>query len=117
MYSGKPAEFTPVIALISYIVSKTPLIAGATAEPIFLNTTFIPVDAPAISGVFETMYEIKAITGVNSAGLPEYTLFPDHTAFSYIFLTGMAFLVISIIFTLFMKVPRKESNLTNQRNS
>lgn len=106
------------VGMINILLVSTP--AGDAGASTGMNVVFRNIGsavAPAISGVFETMYEVKIITGVNSLGMPEYSLFPDHTAFSYIFLTGMAFLLVSIIFTLFMKVPGKENNPNNLRNT
>ena len=88
------------------LVSTPPRDAGASTG---MNVVFRNIGsaiAPAISGVFETMYQVKAVIGVNQAKQPVYAYFPDHTAFSYIFLTGMIFLIISIIFTLSMKNPK-----------
>lgn len=57
--------------------------------------------APAVSGVFETIY----VTGVvfHTPLGPITENFPSHQAFSYVYLTGMAFLAISVVFTLLMK--------------
>ena len=57
--------------------------------------------APAVSGVFETIY----VTGVvfHTPLGPITENFPSHQAFSYVYLTGMAFLAVSVVFTLLMK--------------
>jgi len=57
--------------------------------------------APAVSGVFETLYVTGVIFHTPIGNVTEY--FPSYQAFSYIYLTGMAFLAVSVIFTLLMK--------------
>ena len=92
------------VGMINILLVSTPNAeAGASTG---MNVVFRNIGAalaPAISGVFETMYEINIVTGVNSIHQPIFKPFPDHTAFSYIFITGMVFLIVSLIFTLFMK--------------
>ncbi len=57
--------------------------------------------APAISGVFETMYVTNIVFRTPIGNITQS--FPSYQAFSYIYLTGMAFLAISVLFTFLMK--------------
>ncbi len=58
--------------------------------------------APAISGVLETMYVTNVIVG-SYHNVPIYASFPSYTAFSYIYIVGIGFIAVSLIFTLFMR--------------
>lgn len=58
--------------------------------------------APAISGVFETIYFVTLPVGVVD-GVVVTRNFPSSEAFSHVYLVGMVFLVISVVFTLMMK--------------
>jgi EmrB/QacA subfamily drug resistance transporter len=57
--------------------------------------------APAISGVLETMYMVPVT--IQTLHGPYIRLFPSSQAFSYVYLIGMIFLLVSVVFTLLMK--------------
>ncbi|EQD40211.1 major facilitator superfamily MFS_1, partial [mine drainage metagenome] len=92
------------VGVINMLLISTPRNeAGASTG---MNVVFRNIGsaiAPAIGGVIETTYVTKAIIGVAPNGAPIYFSFPSSTAFSYIYIIGMAFLAISVVFTLLMK--------------
>ncbi|MEM0155043.1 MAG: MFS transporter [Thermoplasmataceae archaeon] len=57
--------------------------------------------APAISGVLETMY-VMPVT-IQTVQGSYVRMFPSSQAFSYVYLIGMVFLLVSVFFTLLMK--------------
>ncbi|BAB59659.1 multidrug-efflux transporter [Thermoplasma volcanium GSS1] len=65
--------------------------------------------APAIGGVFETMYVTYSLVGVvpgNFAGLgfiPIFSSFPSSAAYDSIYMVGMIFVVVALVLSMFMK--------------
>lgn len=58
---------------VTYMVSKTPLTAGAIADPMFLKTTFMLVDAPDSDLGVETRSMFIFITPTNMNDNPTPT--------------------------------------------
>ncbi len=92
------------VGVINMLLISTPRNeAGASTG---MNVVFRNIGsaiAPAIGGVIETTYVTSVIIGVAPNGTPIFFSFPSSTAFSYIYIIGMVFLAISVVFTLLMK--------------
>ncbi|MDG6904346.1 MAG: MFS transporter [Nitrososphaerota archaeon] len=107
------------VGIINILLLSTPESeAGASTG---MNVVFRNIGsaiAPAVGGVFETTFVQYAIVGYmpgSIAGLPFIPIFhsfPSSIAFSDVYLVGMIFLVVSVIFTFMMNniVIRKEEN-------
>ncbi len=65
--------------------------------------------APAVGGVFETSYVMPVLVGLyhfpykGLSYIPVFMNFPSTTAYNYIYLVGLVFLIIMVISALFMK--------------
>ena len=62
--------------------------------------------APAFGGALETMYTVKVTIGVKMVnGIPYKIMeaFPDKTAYNYIYLIGVIFVILGFIFTILIK--------------
>jgi predicted MFS family arabinose efflux permease len=92
------------VGVINMLLISTPRNeAGASTG---MNVVFRNIGsaiAPAIGGVIETTYVSSVIVGKTPLGTPIYASLPSSAAFSYIYIIGMVFLAISVIFTLMMK--------------
>jgi len=90
------------VGVINILLVSTPRSeSGASTS---MNVVFRNIGsaiAPAVSGVFETMYVTNIVFRTPLGNITR--AFPSYQAFSYIYLTGMAFLAISVIFTFLMK--------------
>ena len=98
------------VGVINILLLSTP--ADKSGEATGMNVVFRNIGtslAPAIGGVFETAFVMNAMVGavpISYAGLPFVPIFlqfPSSHAFDLIYITGMLFLVASMIFTLLMK--------------
>ena len=105
------------VGIINILLVSTP--SGDAGVSTGMNTVFRNIGtaiAPAIGGVIETTYTLPVMVGaVNQkiAGLPFIPIFrnfPYSLSFTYIYLVGMGFLVLTVIFALYMK------NVTFDRN-
>jgi MFS family permease len=99
---GIGLSFTFVGIINMLLVSTPKEESGASTG---MNVVFRNIGstiAPAISGVLETMYVTNVIVG-SYHNVPIYASFPSYTAFSYIYIVGIGFIAVSLIFTLFMK--------------
>jgi MFS family permease len=93
--------FVGVIKINILLVSTPRSESGASTS---MNVVFRNIGsaiAPAVSGVFETMYVTNIVFRTPLGNITR--AFPSYQAFSYIYLTGMAFLAISVVFTFLMK--------------
>ncbi len=99
--------FVGVINIL--LVSTPPGDAGVSTG---MNTVFRNIGtsiAPAIGGVLETTYTIPVMVGVVNAKigglpfLPVFENFPYSVSFEYIYLVGMVFLALTVVFALYMK--------------
>lgn len=90
------------VGVINILLVSTPRSeSGASTS---MNVVFRNIGsaiAPAVSGVFETMYVTNIVFRTPLGNITR--AFPSYQAFSYIYLTGMAFLAISVVFTFLMK--------------
>lgn len=98
------------VGVINILLLSTP--ADKSGEATGMNVVFRNIGtsiAPAIGGVFETAYVMNAMVGFLPVKLgtlpfvPIFVAFPSSSAFDLIYITGMLFLVASIIFTMLMK--------------
>ena len=98
------------VGVINILLVSTP--PGEAGVSTGMNTVFRNIGtsiAPAIGGVLETTYTLPVLVGVLNvkiAGLPfmpVYENFPYSLSFEYIYLVGMVFLVLTVIFALYMK--------------
>ncbi|MEM4071242.1 MAG: hypothetical protein QXO58_04340, partial [Thermoplasmata archaeon] len=90
------------VGVINILLVSTPRSESGTSTG--MNVVFRNIGsaiAPAVSGVFETMYVTNIVFRTPLGNITRS--FPSYQAFSYIYLTGMAFLAISVLFTLLMK--------------
>lgn len=98
------------VGVINILLISTPTSdAGASTG---MNVVFRNIGsaiAPAVGGVFETTYVVPVLLGVYSfpyKGLnfiPIFANFPSSTAYDYIYIVGLVFLIVMVIFALFMK--------------
>lgn len=92
------------VGVINILLISTPRNeAGASTG---MNVVFRNIGsalAPAIGGVIETTYVATVVVGKTPTGTLVYASLPSSTAFSYIYIIGMVFLAISVVFTLMMK--------------
>ena len=98
------------VGVINILLLSTP--PEKSGEATGMNVVFRNIGtslAPALGGVFETAYVMKAMVGFvpvqygSLPFIPVFVSFPSTHAFDLIYITGMLFLVASIIFTLLMK--------------
>lgn len=100
-----------LVGIINVLLTSTP--RENAGEATGMNTVFRDIGmsiAPAFGGALETMYTIKVIVGVTVInGIPHAitAAFPDKTAYNYIYLVGVIFVVLGFIFTLLMKKKPK----------
>ncbi|MEM0160756.1 MAG: MFS transporter [Thermoplasmata archaeon] len=90
------------VGVINILLVSTPRSESGTSTG--MNVVFRNIGsaiAPAVSGVFETMYVTNIVFRTPLGNITRS--FPSYQAFSYIYLTGMAFLAISVLFTFLMK--------------
>ena len=97
--SGLAFIFVGVINILLVSIPKSESGAATGMNVVFRNIG--SAIAPAISGVLETMY-VTSIVYHTPIGIIVKE-FPSHQAYNYIDLIGMAFLAVSVIFTLLMK--------------
>lgn len=99
--------FVGVINIL--LVSTPPGDAGVSTG---MNTVFRNIGtsiAPAIGGVIETSYTLPVMVGfldLKTHGLPFLPIFgnfPYSLSFEYIYLVGMVFLAMTVLFALYMK--------------
>lgn len=92
------------VGVINILLISTPRNeAGASTG---MNVVFRNIGsalAPAIGGVIETTYVATVVVGKTPTGTLVYASLPSSTVFSYIYIIGMVFLAISVVFTLMMK--------------
>ncbi len=98
------------VGVINILLISTP--PGDAGLSTGMNTVFRNIGtsiAPAIGGVIETTYTIPVMVGVVNVklgGLPFLPVFenlPYSLSFEYIYLVGMAFLALTVVFALYMK--------------
>jgi MFS family permease len=90
------------VGVINILLVSTPRSeSGASTSMNVVFRNIGSVIAPAVSGVFETMYVTNIVFRTPLGNITR--AFPSYQAFSYIYLTGMAFLAISVVFTFLMK--------------
>lgn len=98
------------VGVINILLLSTP--PEKSGEATGMNVVFRNIGtsiAPAIGGVLETAFVMNAVVGVvpirygTLPFVPIFVQFPSGQAFDLIYITGMLFLVASIIFTLLMK--------------
>ena len=96
-----------LVGIINVLLTSTP--RENAGEATGMNTVFRDIGmsiAPAFGGALETMYTIKVVIGVTIInGIPHAitAAFPDKTAYDYIYLIGVIFVVLGFIFTILMK--------------
>ncbi len=96
-----------LVGIINVLLTSTP--RENAGEATGMNTVFRDIGmsiAPAVGGALETMYTIKVVIGVTVInGIPHAitAAFPDKTAYDYIYLIGVIFVVMGFLFTLLMK--------------
>ncbi|MCL4311850.1 MAG: MFS transporter [Candidatus Thermoplasmatota archaeon] len=96
-----------LVGIINVLLTSTP--RENAGEATGMNTVFRDIGmsiAPAFGGALETMYTIKVTVGVKVInGIPHriQEAFPDATAYNYIYLIGIIFVVLGFIFTALIK--------------
>ncbi|MEM0139971.1 MAG: MFS transporter [Ferroplasma sp.] len=102
-----------LVGIINVLLTSTP--RESAGEATGMNTVFRDIGmsiAPAVGGALETMYTVKVVVGVKIVqGIPYkiFESFPDTTAYNYIYLIGVFFVVMGFIFTALIK-KRKPGN-------
>ncbi|AGO61808.1 MULTISPECIES: MFS transporter [Ferroplasma] len=102
-----------LVGIINVLLTSTP--RANAGEATGMNTVFRDIGmsiAPAVGGALETMYTLKVTVGVQIInGIPTKIQlpFPDSTAYNYIYLIGVIFVILGFIFTAFMKKTKIES--------
>ena len=102
-----------LVGIINVLLTSTP--RANAGEATGMNTVFRDIGmsiAPAVGGALETMYTLKVTIGVKIInGVPTkiQQAFPDSTAYNYIYLIGVIFVILGFIFTAFMKKTKTES--------
>ncbi len=100
-----------LVGIINVLLTSTP--RENAGEATGINTVFRDIGmsiAPAVGGALETMYTSPVVIGVKIVNGVPYKImenFPDATAYNFIYLIGVIFVVFSFIFTLFIKRQRK----------
>ncbi|SMD30983.1 MFS transporter [Picrophilus oshimae] len=111
MFVGAGISFM-LVGIINVLLRSVP--KERSGEATGMNTVFRDIGmsiAPAVGGAFETMYSIPVMLSaipVNYAGLPLmpiYKSFPAPTAYNFIYLIGILFVVIGFLLTGFIKNP------------
>ncbi|AAT43944.1 MFS transporter [Picrophilus oshimae] len=111
MFVGAGISFM-LVGIINVLLRSVP--KERSGEATGMNTVFRDIGmsiAPAVGGAFETMYSIPVMLSaipVNYAGLPLmpiYESFPAPTAYNFIYLIGILFVVIGFLLTGFIKNP------------
>ncbi len=103
-----------LVGIINVLLISTP--KENAGEATGINTVFRDIGmsiAPAVGGALETMYAIPIIVGqidVHGVMVKITSKFPDSTAYNYIYLIGVIFVVFGFIFTLLIKKPDKKIN-------
>lgn len=106
---GMSLSFVFVGVINILLLSTPPKEAGVSTG---MNVVFRNIGsaiAPAIGGVIESTYVIPVLLGVynyNIGGLPFFPIFytfPSNRAFNYIYMIGLVFLAVMVVFALFMK--------------
>jgi MFS family permease len=96
-----------LVGVINVLLTSTP--RENAGEATGMNTVFRDIGmsiAPAVGGALETMYTIPVTVGVKIInGVPHkiFASFPDATAYNYIYLIAVIFLILGFIFTTFIK--------------
>ena len=96
-----------LVGIINVLLTSTP--RENAGEATGMNTVFRDIGmsiAPAFGGALETMYTIKVTVGVKVInGIPHkiQEAFPDATAYNYIYLIGIIFVILGFIFTALIK--------------
>ncbi len=96
-----------LVGIINALLISTP--KENAGEATGMNTVFRDIGmaiAPAVGGVLETMYTVPVVVGIGISNGVQYKIthnFPDGTAFDYIYLIGIIFVVIGFIFTALIK--------------
>ncbi len=96
-----------LVGIINVLLTSTP--RENAGEATGMNTVFRDIGmsiAPAFGGALETMYTVKVTIGVKMVnGIPYKIMeaFPDKTAYNYIYLIGVIFVILGFIFTILIK--------------
>ncbi|WMT50758.1 MAG: MFS transporter [Ferroplasma sp.] len=96
-----------LVGIINVLLTSTP--RENAGEATGMNTVFRDIGmsiAPAFGGALETMYTVKVTIGVKMVnGIPYKIMeaFPDKTAYNYIYLIGVIFVILGFIFTVLIK--------------
>jgi EmrB/QacA subfamily drug resistance transporter len=96
-----------LVGIINVLLTSTP--RENAGEATGMNTVFRDIGmsiAPAFGGALETMYTIKVTIGVKMINGVPYRImeaFPDKTAYNYIYLIGVIFVILGFIFTALIK--------------
>ncbi|KJE49629.1 multidrug transporter [Acidiplasma aeolicum] len=96
-----------LVGIINVLLISTP--REHAGEATGINTVFRDIGmsiAPAVGGVLETMYTVPVVVGevdVNGILVAIKHGFPDATAYNYIYLIGVVFVIFGFIFTAFIK--------------
>ncbi|WP_337861060.1 MFS transporter [Ferroplasma sp.] len=96
-----------LVGIINVLLTSTP--REKAGEATGMNTVFRDIGmsiAPAVGGALETMYTVKVTVGVTVIDGILYKIqepFPDATAYNYIYLIGVIFVICGFIFTALIK--------------
>jgi EmrB/QacA subfamily drug resistance transporter len=96
-----------LVGIINVLLTSTP--REKAGEATGMNTVFRDIGmsiAPAVGGAIETIYTVNVTVGVKFInGLPVkiQEAFPDATAYNYIYLIGVIFVIFGFIFTALIK--------------
>ncbi len=102
-----------LVGIINVLLTSTP--RENAGEATGMNTVFRDIGmsiAPAFGGALETMYTVKVTIGVKMVnGIPYKIMeaFPDKTAYNYIYLIGVIFVILGFIFTALIKKTETKS--------
>ena len=106
-----------LVGIINVLLTSTP--REHAGEATGINTVFRDIGmslAPAVGGALETMYTVPVVVAhadVHGAIVNITAKFPDSTAYNYIYLIGVIFVIFGFIFTLLIKKPDKNANKLN----
>ncbi len=101
-----------LVGIINVLLTSTP--REHAGEATGINTVFRDIGmsiAPAVGGALETMYTIPVIVrqvNVHGVMVNITSNFPDTTAYNYIYLIGVIFVLFGFIFTLLIKKTNKK---------
>ncbi len=102
-----------LVGIINALLISTP--RESAGEATGMNTVFRDIGmaiAPAVGGVLETMYTVPVVVGAGISHGVQYKIthnFPDGTAFDYIYMVGIIFVVIGFAFTALIKNNKRET--------